>query len=40
MWVGAAVAVARWLFPRAWPVAARVLAASAVTGYTEQATDR
>lgn len=31
-YVAAGVIVARWSFPRAWPVAARVLALSAVTG--------
>lgn len=32
VWVAAGVVAARVLFPRAWPVCARVLAASAVTG--------
>lgn len=32
MWIAAAVAVARWRFPRAWPWVARVLAGSAVVG--------
>jgi len=37
MWLGAGVAGARRLFPRAWPVVGRILAASATTGYLEQA---
>lgn len=31
--VAALVALARWRFPRAWPVLARVLAGSQVTGH-------
>lgn len=38
--LGVLVAAARRLFPRAWPYAAKVLAASAVTGYAEMAIDR
>lgn len=33
MWVAGAVALARRMFPRAWPVASRVLAGSAVAGH-------
>lgn len=32
-WLAALVALARWRYPRAWPVIARCLAASAVTGH-------
>lgn len=32
MWMAAGVAFARWRFPRAWPVMARILAGSQVTG--------
>lgn len=34
------VALARWRFPRAWPVAARVLAGSAVAGHLAALADR
>ncbi len=33
VWLAAVVALLRWRFPRAWPILARVLAASAVTGH-------
>lgn len=36
VWIAALVALARWRFPRAWPVLARVLAGSAVTGLLGQ----
>lgn len=32
IWFAALVALLRWRFPRAWPILARVLAASQVTG--------
>ncbi len=35
-WVAAGVALARHRFPRAWPVAARILAGSQVTGQLSQ----
>ncbi len=35
-YLGVLVAVARWKFPRAWPIAARVLAGSQVTGQLAQ----
>lgn len=38
VWIAAAVAGARALFPRAWPVAARVLATAAVAGHLAQVT--
>jgi len=37
--LGIAVAVARRLFPRAWPVVARVLASSAVAGHLARVAD-
>jgi hypothetical protein len=40
MWLGAGVVVARWLFPRAWPVVARVLASSAVAGHLARVAGR
>lgn len=33
MWIGVGVTAARAAFPRAWPLAARVLAGSAVAGH-------
>lgn len=33
VWIGAAVLILRHRFPRAWPLAARVLASSAVAGH-------
>ncbi|SHL47750.1 Protein of unknown function [Pseudonocardia thermophila] len=36
IWVAAGVAVARRRMPRLWPIVARVLVGSAVTGYVER----
>lgn len=38
--IGVLVAVARRLFPRAWPIAARVLAYSAAAGHLARIADR
>ncbi len=40
VWLAAFVALLRWRFPRGWPVLARVLAASQVTGHLAQVGDR
>jgi hypothetical protein len=40
MWCAAAVAFARWRWPRAWPVLARVLAGSQVAGMAGTWVDR
>lgn len=39
-WLAVLVALARWRYPRAWPVIGRVLAASAVTGHLSELADR
>lgn len=40
VWIGAGVVVARRLFPRAWPVLAKVLASSAAAGHLARLADR
>jgi hypothetical protein len=40
MWLAAGVALVRRLFPRAWPVVARVLASSAVAGHLARVAGR
>jgi hypothetical protein len=40
VWIGVAVAAARRVFPRAWPVLARVLAASETAGHLAHLADR
>jgi hypothetical protein len=40
MWLAALVALLRWRFPRAWPVAAKVLAGSTVAGLLAEWTHR
>lgn len=40
VWVGAGVVLARYLFPRAWPWIARVLALSEATGHLHHLADR
>lgn len=40
VWVSAGVVLARHLFPRAWPVAARLLVGSEVAGHLAHLADR
>lgn len=39
-WLAALVALARWRYPRAWPLAARILAGSAVAGHLAELAER
>lgn len=39
-YLAAAVALARWHWPRAWPILARIAAASAVTGHLAEWSER
>ncbi|MDN5933891.1 MAG: DUF1360 domain-containing protein [Pseudonocardia sp.] len=39
-WLAAFVALARWRYPRAWPVVARIAAGSAVAGHLAQLAER
>ena len=40
VWIAVGVVIARRLFPRAWPVVARVLAYSAAAGHLARIADR